>query len=383
MIRDEGSRLRAADGVEEVLQEVDRQLASVLCPGSQPNRSPKLKASKKRNRLGPPAGTVPNTSMHAFDEEEHIYSHLMYERLPATQHRQRSPGWFNARLGVVTASGVGALAGFFDTATCQALGLGTSLHRPAAAAQALEELRSRTRSDTQDSIPMRWGRAHEANPLLTLLEPGHRSSITIIKDLVPIKLRECSLVMVDVAKLPPSVTRGLSQQQLACLPPMGASPDAMLVGRDASGAEILMPVECKAPCPFQHCNGAGEATWVYVPNTSSWSTIPAHYYAQCQMTMLATGCDSMLLMRYLPEITTAYQVKRDDAWAHAPLAWLAAFNSFAIKAPTLVLAPCADPARKDLLQLSRADARRGAYVRVLGQVDSTNNQEASQPFLDQ
>ena len=146
--------------------------------------------------------------------------------------------------------------------------------------------------DCPASIPMRWGRAHEANPLLTLLEPGHRSSITIIKDLDAIKLRECSLVMVDVAKLPPSVTRGLSQQQLASLHPMGASPDAMLVGSDASGAEILMPVECKAPCPFQHSNGAGEATWVYVPNTSSWSTIPAHYYAQCQMTMLATGCDS-------------------------------------------------------------------------------------------
>ena len=125
---------------------------------------------------------------------------------------------------------------------------------------------------------------------------------------------------------------------------MGASPDAMLVGRNASGAEILMPVECKAPCPFQNSNGAEEVTWMYVPNTSSWSTIPAHYYAQCQMTMLATGCDSMLLMRYLPEITTAYQILRDDAWAHALLVWLVAFNSFAIKPPTLALASLADPA---------------------------------------
>ena len=122
---------------------------------------------------------------------------------------------------------------------------------------------------------------------------------------------------------------------------MGASPDAMLVGRDASGAEILMPVECKAPCPFQHCNGAGEATWAYVPSTSSWSTIPAHYYAQCQMTLLATGCDNMLLMRYMPAFTTAYQILRDDEWANALLVWLVAFNNFAIKAPTLALASCA------------------------------------------
>ena len=164
---------------------------------------------------------------------------------------------------------------------------------------------------------------------------------------------------------------------------MGASPDAMLVGRDASGAEILMPVECKAPCPFQHCNGAGEATWVYVPSTSSWSTIPAHYYAQCQMTLLATGCDNMLLMRYMPAFTTAYQILRDDDWANALLVWLVAFNNFAIKPATQVLAPCADPARQYLLKLSHADARRGAHVRELGRVDSVNNQEASQPFLDQ
>ena len=101
------------------------------------------------------------------------------------------------------------------------------------------------------------------------------------------------------------------------------------------------------------------------------------------MTMLATGGDSMLLMRYLPEMTTAYQILRDDAWANALLVWLVAFNNFAIKPATQVLASCADPARQDLLKLSRADARRGAHVHELGRVDSVNNQEASQPFLDQ
>ena len=119
----------------EMLQEADRQLASVLCPGSQPNRSHKQLVSKKRNRHGLLVGTLPNTSLHAFDEELHIYSYLMFERLPATQHRQRSPGWLNARLGVVTASGVGALAGFFNTSTCQILGPGTDLRQPAAAAR--------------------------------------------------------------------------------------------------------------------------------------------------------------------------------------------------------------------------------------------------------
>ena len=104
--------------------------------------------------------------------------------------------------------------------------------------------------------------------------------------------------------------------------------------------------------------------------------------------MLATGWDSMLLMRYLPEITTAYQILLSCpyAWPHALLVWLVrlvAFNNIAIKAPTLALASCADPARLELLQLSRAEERRGAHVRMLGRVDSTNNQEASLPFLDQ
>jgi hypothetical protein len=101
------------------------------------------------------------------------------------------------------------------------------------------------------------------------------------------------------------------------------------------------------------------------------------------MTMLATGCESMLLMRYMPELTTAYQIQRDNAWAHALLVWLVVFNSFAIQAPTLALAGCAEPARNELLQLSRADARRSAHVRELGRVDSVNNQENSQPFLDE
>ena len=79
--------------------------------------------------------------------------------------------------------------------------------------------------------------------------------------------------------------------------------------------------------------------------------------------MLATGWDSMLLMRYLPEITTAYQILLSCpyAWPHALLVWLVrlvAFNNIAIKAPTLALASCADPARLELLQLSRAGCSR-------------------------
>ena len=75
---------------------------------------------------------------------------------------------------------------------------------------------------------------------------------------------------------------------------------------------------------------------------------------------------------------TAYQVQRDDAWAHALLVWLVAFNSLAIKPSTLAMASLADPARQYLLDESRVDARRGAYQERC----NNNNQETSQPFLD-
>ena len=83
--------------------------------------------------------------------------------------------------------------------------------------------------------------------------------------------------------------------QLSSLPPMGASPDATLIGVDAHGQETRMPVECKALCPFKHNTGAGEhvAEWTYVASTSGeWKVIPAHHYALCQITQVATACSS-------------------------------------------------------------------------------------------
>ena len=98
--------------------------------------------------------------------------------LPVAQHRHSSPG---------------RLLKHVDMSD---MGLGRGLHRPAAAAQALEELR---RSDTQDSIPMRRVRAHEVNPHLAHPpRAGCRSSITIIKGIDAIKSQECSLVLGDV-----------------------------------------------------------------------------------------------------------------------------------------------------------------------------------------
>ena len=233
---------------------------------------------------------------------------------------------------------------------------------------------------------MQWGRAHESNPLLTLLEPSQRRRISVLRDLVIVKLEECSLIRVDVSKLPPSITSGLSRMQLSNLPPMGASPDAMLVGQDANGRETRMPVECKAPCPFKHNTGPGQdaAEWSYVETTGEWSVIPAHHYAQCQMSMLATGCDRMLLMQYTPLSTSAYLVQRHDVWAQRLLAWLSLLNTTEIRPinaqVAALLANSLVVARTALIQESLADRR---MCTLLGRVDSYNFvDEDPQRFLD-
>ena len=318
-----------------------------------------------------------------------LSGHFLYQPLPDREQRQLSPAWFEARRGVVTASTVAALAGFFEPAASKVLG---GFSDPKAACNALDQLRSSAIPARADTVPMQWGRLHESNPLMTLLEPTQRKGIREVGDFSLVKLQECTFIRVDVSKLPPSITAGLTALQLSNLPLMGASPDAMLLGyRDARGAapatEITMPVECKAPCPFKPNTGPGDqaATWTYVESPlREWDVIPAHYYAQCQMTMLATGSDRMLLMVYSPLTTSAFMVLRHDVWAQRLLVWLSLFNLTKIKSasPQVVqlLGEQLKTANTALIQESRAECRK---FELLGRVDSSNSSDmVDARFLD-
>ena len=102
--------------------------------------------------------------------------------------------------------------------------------------------------------------------------------------------------------------------------------------------------------------------------------MPARHYAQCQMTMLATECDQMLLMVYTPRTTSAYLVRRHDQWAQRMLAWLSLLNSVKIS-PTpgrqgALLAALLPKARAALIQESVAGHRKYS---LLGRIDSYNN----------
>ena len=119
-------------------------------------------------------------------------------------------------------------------------------------------------------------------------------------------------------------------------------------------------------------------------DVGEWKVIPAHHYAQCQMTMLATGCDRMLLMVYTPQTTSSYLVQRHDTWAQRLLAWLSLLNVTQIKPPNQqlagLLANSVPIARSALIKESMANLRQ---CRLLGRVDSYNfPEEAPKQFLD-
>ena len=196
-----------------------------------------------------------------------------------------------------------------------------------------------------------------------------------------IMVLECSFIQLHVDTLPPSISRGL---QLDQLPRMGASPDAMLWCQAPDGSIKWIPVECKAPCPFQHSNGPGDATWAYQPQFAGWDAIPAPYFAPCQLILLATDCPEMLLMQYLPATTKVYLVQRDDAWATAMLGWLQVVNMRILR--TGAVGGMAELIREHqggydvLLGLTKAGC---SSVRLVAQLDSYNaTSDGDKLFID-
>ena len=132
---------------------------------------------------------------------------------------------------------------------------------------------------------------------------------------------------------------------------------------------------------------SAEGVWKYEPQFGAWGQgrVPPPYYAQCQMTMLATECSQMVLMQYLPQTTTIYLVERDDAWAKLMMVHLLGINTAVLrpKAPAGLTVLLAVPQVAQLFQnLLRLTKEGAARVRELAKVDSINNGVDSQPFLD-
>ena len=84
------------------------------------------------------------------------------------------------------------------------------------------------------------------------------------------------------------------------------------LGLDPLGPTVA--VECKAPCPFKENKGSGQENWTYLPGKAGYDYMPAAWYAQCQVTMLACQREKCWLLEYLPEKTKMYIVHANHAW---------------------------------------------------------------------
>ena len=286
----------------------------------------------------------PNPHMHAFGMDS-VRANQNFKSL--TTGRQLSAEWFQARRGMVTASKIGAFLGFCETDAAKALGLHGRTWTTALD-DAYQDLLS-SKASRADDICMQWGREHEANMLAMLLAPtpdarkmfqsvlGLRSGDFIME------VHECGL---------------LPMQLPASYPPMGASPDALVVFKQRTDGQVLgvMPVECKAPCPFKEDRSAGQNLWVYVPEQAGWESIPAPYFAQCQLEMLATGSKVMVLMQYLPSGTKVFRVDLVPDWCQQMGQFVERFHQEGVFRS-------ASPAQavQQHLKIIRAQATRPAY----------------------
>ncbi|NDD55823.1 hypothetical protein EBZ39_18485, partial [bacterium] len=84
------------------------------------------------------------------------------------------------------------------------------------------------------------------------------------------------------------------------------------MSKTIQGATVA--VECKAPCPFKENKGPGQESWTYLPGKAGYDYVPAAWYAQCQVTLLACQREKCWLLEYLPEKTKMYIVHANQAW---------------------------------------------------------------------
>ncbi len=172
--------------------------------------------------------------------------------------------------------------GFFEEKAAKVLGLSKIWSKHGSMAAAWAEITDGIVKTQEESVPMLWGKQHEPNMLAMLLE-----------DQQVMEVHECGFISNTSTSLH-----------------IGASPDALLKTRQ--GATVA--VECKAPCPFKENKGSGQESWTYLPGKAGYDYVPAAWYAQCQVTMLACQREKCWLLEYLLEKTKMYIVHANQAW---------------------------------------------------------------------
>ena len=124
---------------------------------------------------------------------------------------------------------------------------------------------------------------------------------------------------------------------------------------------------------------------MYNPRLCGWDHVPAVYYAQCQLTMMALECNQisctrMLLVQYLPEQTIVYMVAYSKDWIRKMIARLADIKQNVLDA--------GDLSRMDLMQetaayddLLRCTRERCAECKQIAKLPSINFQGDSEKIF--
>jgi len=95
--------------------------------------------------------------------------------------------------------------------------------------------------------------------------------------------------------------------------------------------QCMIPLECKAPCPFKLYSGPGENRWKYDSHKSWEQVVPASYFAQSQLIMPPSQAEAMLLGQYTPHTTIFDRVQSNVGWAAEMLQFMQLIHAVAVQ----------------------------------------------------
>jgi hypothetical protein len=172
---------------------------------------------------------------------------------------------------------------------------------------------------------MSWGNAQEATSILTALN-------YFWKEDPDVRLEEVGMCG---AGLFPSTEEGQTNQMYLNLPPLGASPDALIVHSNGT-REVL---EVKNHCPFyttkQGRKNSPDQDFAIKSFPFSAPHLPPLYVPQMMMEMLCSSADCKSAVMVRQTATTGaliLRLQRDDDWINEMLYWLQEFQTRHVQA---------------------------------------------------
>ena len=252
---------------------------------------------------------------------------------------QGGAAWLALRQGCLTASNVAAFLGFQEPDAAKVLGMSSAWQSAGKGAAMRQQLlmpqqagsssSSSSSTGTNAGPQLQWGLQHEANgrKLLISTRTWHKQ-LPAFHGVTSVRLQEQGfhqLSQQHLAALGSHLPEGFSLQQL---PPMGASPDDVLLAEGPTGLKRYA-VEYKATFPFVLAKQGKENTamqlYEYVPGKHRPKVLLPLHYAQMQLQMLVLGVDSCLYVSYGVNKSVVTLIPFCPEWCGEMLTWVGHF----------------------------------------------------------